>query len=317
MSGGDAEKVKRDIRARKGRIEGEPQYNDLEREAARVGRASNPRDIPAQDGTRNTISALSSGSFQPSTVETRGAYVLGPPRRPDIRHDAGFSNFPKEEPTFSDRLALIKWYAMIEGAEALRSDLTDGIAAYRHFHDGNGRAREFSYDRYVNNDQSGRTTFQNAVLEAQDATIKLYKEHGRSSFSWTGPAIPCGGDLLQYPYPATENWQKAIGGHTIWMSANVVVSSSQHTERFTVTLTIHAEDQYNFNPGQEDIATGAPDNANGRFVIVGWAHGYRHTATLRRTFAWSGYDLGVPSLAINPPNRARQPQNNRRARNRI
>ena len=323
MGDPEADKIRRDLRARGGRLEGNLEYNDLEREAARLGRASNPRDIPAQDGSRRqgTVNVNpGSDEFQPSTVYTRGEYRIGNPQRPDIRHDDGFASFARQQATWSDRLALIQWYAKLEVAEAVRPDLTDALAAYRHYHEGNGRDREFSYDRYVNNDHNGRITFRNAVLEAQLTAIELFLGENRNAFCFTGPAIPCGSSIegLAYlhPYPSTENWQKAIGAHVIWLSGRVTVTPGQ-SPRFSLDLTIHAEDQYNFNPGQEDIATGLPDDANGRFEVIGWAHGYRNNATLRRSFSWTGYELGVPSLAINPPRRARQPNDNRRARNRM
>jgi hypothetical protein len=257
--------------------------------------------------------------FEPSTDYTRGVYRLGPPQRPNIRHDSGFADFPKEEPTWNDRWRLLRWYAMLEGAEALRPDLSDAVAAYRHFHEGEGRPRTFSYDRYVNNDDAGRLTFHNAVLEAQHVAIQFWQEKQMTRFQFTGPTIPCGGQLFNFPYPFTENWQKTIGAHAIWLSATVNVAPPINGGQpaFTMHLTIHAEDQYNFNPGADDIATGVSDDDNGRFVIVGWAHGYRHTATLTRTITWTGTELGVPALGINPRRRARQPQNNRRVRNRI
>jgi hypothetical protein len=42
-------------------------------------------------------------------------------------------------------------------------DLTDALAAYRHFLDGDGRPRIFSYDRYVMIDRSGQLTLRNAI----------------------------------------------------------------------------------------------------------------------------------------------------------
>ena len=89
----------------------------------------------------------------------------------------------------------------------------------------------FSYERYVMSDVSGQTTLWNAILDFQDAVQRLYlKEQSGLQFHVTGPAIPCGSgaDVYPYlsstfPYPATENWQKAIGGHQIWISGDVKV----------------------------------------------------------------------------------------------
>jgi len=122
------------------------------------------------------------------------------------------------------------------------------------------------------------------------------------------------------PYPATENWQKAIGAHTIWLSGRVqafppVIQGNDTI--FKATMTLHAEDRYNFNPGAADIATGMPDSDNGRFEVTGLAHQYDNFSTLTRLLEWHGFDLGV-SLAARPhTTRLRQACDNRRMRNRL
>jgi hypothetical protein len=114
--------------------------------------------------------------------------------------------------------------------------------------------------------------------------------------------------------------QKAIGAHIIWLSGDVTVKTFPGTTlplEFRMNMVLHAEDQYNFNPGATDIATGIPDNENGRFVVVGFAHGYFQSSTLRRSFSWKGSDLGVASMDSRIRPRHRQPQNNRASTNRI
>jgi hypothetical protein len=54
-----------------------------------------------------------------------------------------------------------------------------------------------------------------------------------------------------------------------------------------MTMTVHAEDRYNFNPGAADIATGTPDGANGRFEQTGLAHQYTNSGSLEREVSWS------------------------------
>jgi hypothetical protein len=320
----DIEKLKQKIREKAGRevrSSGNPNQGDVEREIARSGRARNAQDIPKQDTKKRngeTVKGNAPSSYTPSTIVTRGVYRLGPPQRPNIQHDAGFSNFPKGDASLKDHLALLKWYAMLEGAEMTRGDLTDALAAYRHFHEGEGKAREFSYERYVANDTSGRTTLHSAILEAQHAALELWAEHKLTNFQFTGPAIPCGNTLVTFPYPATENWQKAIGAHVIWLSGTVTVVSREGEEpHFTLVMTLHAEDQYNFNPGAADIATGMPDDENGRFEVLRWAHGYRHTSTLTRSFNWVGTQPGVAGIGTNPLPQNRQPRDNRRSWNRF
>jgi hypothetical protein len=81
-------------------------------------------------------------------------------------------------------------------------------------------------------------------------------------------------------------------------------------------LVLHAEDRYNFNPGMADIATGIPDDANGVFEVTGLGAQYTNYATLKRTVTWSGLASG-PQIQEPDEGRARQPQDNRRVRNRV
>ncbi|MGD9170799.1 MAG: hypothetical protein PVI97_12165 [Candidatus Thiodiazotropha sp.] len=318
--------------SREVRTNGNPNTSDIDRELSRAGKKRKPDDIPKQDTKgRNgeTIPGnVSKGSYVSSTVDTKGLYKIGPSVRPHIVHDTGFSKFPKRSPELADYWALFKWRSMLEGAETLRPNLSDGVAAYRHYLDGEGKPRQFSYERYVNNDNSGRMTLRNAILDAQDAAMKLWKTNKKpSKFSFTGPPIPCGTSdpklpnvRKHFPYPATENWQKAIGAHMIWLSGDVTVRTFPGTTlapEFRMNMVLHAEDQYNFNPGAADIATGIPDNENGRFVVVGFAYGYFQSSILRRSFNWKGSNLGVASMDSRIRPRHRQPQNNRASTNRI
>ena len=93
----------------------------------------------------------------------------------------------------------------------------------------------------------------------------------------------------RYPYPDTENWQKAIGGHAVWSEASVTVSVDPATNRrqFEIDLVLHADDMYNFDPEKADIATGAPDEANGRFQECGLADEFLSVGTASRKIKFS------------------------------
>ena len=92
-------------------------------------------------------------------------------------------------------------------------------------------------------------------------------------------------------YPESENWQKTIGGYQQWSSADVHVENGQ----VTMTVTVHAEDYYNFNPNQADIASGAGDNENGRFTEIGWAKPFDTHGTITKTVTWEvGHPPGEP-----------------------
>jgi hypothetical protein len=56
---------------------------------------------------------------------------------------------------------------------------------------------------------------------------------------------------------------------------------------WTLQLEIEMEDFYNFNKGQFDIATGLPDDFNGRFELAGWAKSFYSRGKLVRTISWN------------------------------
>ena len=256
------------------RSKGSPHARGDQRELGRkaIGRAG---VIPAQSKT------------VPSPRFFGANYREGPPTRPpSIRFDNGFlDKFKKRAPTASDYLALAKWKAKLEAAVRLRPDLADACQAYRHFLEGNGRKRSFSYERYVLNDRSGRVTLSNAMLDIQDGVEVVWQKNKKKKFSITGGPISCGQGRL-FPYPATENWQKAVGGHIIWLSGTVSVKDTTGETWFELVMTLHAEDRYNFNPGQHDIATKIPDSDNGIFEITGLGKQFDQTATLKRKLTW-------------------------------
>jgi hypothetical protein len=312
---------------RKPRTDGNPNTVDSEREASRLGSERAPDDIPKQDtwvNGRAVPGNVNPTLFQPSTNETGGAYRLASAQRPNIVHDNGHLVMGKREATTADYGSLAKWKAMLAGGEALRSDLSDALAAYRHFLEGKGKPCSYKYERYVMSDQAGQETLRNAILDFQYAVLELWEGNGEPyQFPVTGPAIPCGANPEKkpylarfFPYPTTENWQKAIGAHTIWLSGEVKAWPGTPTI-FEAIMVLHAEDRYNFNPGDADIATGIEDSENGRFERTGLAHQYTSYASLQRYLKWTGFDLGV-ELSVRPnTTRIRQPANNRRLRNRV
>jgi Domain of unknown function (DUF4157) len=239
---------------------------------------------------------------------------------PGFHHDHGFLDDGKggidkskmRSATLGDYAALAKWTAMLEAAEVLRPDLVDGTAAYRHFLTGGGATRDCHYPRYIAGDSSGRRLLESAKEDLHDAAVLRSDQDlvgkapapGSQSFHIRTGIIGVGNDR-RYPYPGTENWQKAIGAHQIWIEANVTVQIVQlqsqppppagvpeggsesiptYQRLFHLDMTIHMEDMYNFNPGMHDIATGAADAANGRFELTGLGHEYLNTGTYAQGF---------------------------------
>lgn len=231
-------------------------------------------------------------------VEVSGRYHLGPPKRPNIKHDNGhLDKFTHEEATLADKAQLLKWKAMLEASEVLCTaqsgkyldkcngeDLTDANAAYRHFLDGNGSDRTIDYERYIKGDPAGRELIPKLAADFQVHASIIGKD--RIKFSITSDAYSVGHNGIA-PYPGTANWQKTLGAHFLWVSADVVVSVNQKGQiTFDADLTIYMEDRYNFNPGATDVATGIPDSANGRFEITKLAKQYTNYAKLKRKLQW-------------------------------
>jgi hypothetical protein len=239
------------------------------------------------------------GKSVPSPKYFGARYRLGAPIRPDsIVFDNGFlDKFKPRKPTAADYVALTKWQLKLQGAELARPDLEEACKAYRHFLEGGGRPRTFSYESYVHNDNSGATTLANAMLDIQDgAEIVWEADKTVKEFGLTGGQISCGSDAL-FPYPETENWQKAIGGHVIWLSGRVKVTDKGGETWFSLDMLLHAEDRYNFNPGQQDIVTGIPDSDNGVFEITGLGKQYTQTSELKRRIDWKYGTLGAGSTS--------------------
>jgi hypothetical protein len=260
---------------------------------------------------------------------TVATYTIGPAVRPPITEDNGFLDyFPRRAPTAGDRAVFAEWATLLEGAEAGQNvpfvphnNLPDALPAYRHFLYGHGTDRIFSYDRYVNGDPSGKLTLENALLDFRRGAEALAPAAaGATTFQITGTGIACGsndpGLASLFPYPATENWQKAIGAHFIWLSGTVSVVAATPVPSFSALFTLHAEDRYNFNPGAHDITTGIPDDANGRFEVTGLAQQYTNYAVLVRTVTWMGATPASEVVKRISDSRDRKPQDNRRLRNR-
>jgi len=268
---------------------------------------------------------------------TATTYRIGDPARPNIRHDNGFlqnpsnPNDPTLQPTvkpsqadtdyYNDQLSQVRWAQRIDGFNIPFTDkdetarrLGDGIEAYRHFLEGKGADRTFSYDKFVNDDASGKTVLNNAIADTQRGAEDLYRQMvakdpslaGKPiTFDVTSGAITVGGSDA-YPYPASENWQKAIGGHPIWNSASVTVNpptTPGGKPQFSMKYTLHAEDRYNFNPGQADIATGVPDATRGKLEQTGLAHQYTQYSTLNRDVSWTQGDISGTTKTTNPNQR--------------
>lgn len=257
-----------------------------------------------------------------------GRYVVGTPKRPNIVHDNGFLDvYPRREPTSEDRRSFAYWVAVLEGSEAICNaqtgnlvgpcggDLVDANAAYRHFLFGKGADRHFDYERFIQSDPIGKRLLEKIISDFKNHGTILVKN--RQSVSITSDVYQVGGVGGFVGYPETSNWQKALGAHEVWVSGSIDVSvSSDHKLLYKASMVVHAEDRYNFNPGNADVKTGIKDEENGQFELCGLAHQYTNYGELRREIEWrEGDDYAVQ---LNErAGRIRMPSDNRRLRNRM
>jgi hypothetical protein len=243
-------------------------------------------------------------------------FTVGSPKHPNIQHDNGFlDTYPRRAPTTEDRFRYMQWGEKLKLGKVVNffgfRDLPDALPAYQHFYEGTGTDRTFDYRRFIDNDESGRVVYAFSRLVTRQAIEQIYKssyEAGAKTarfagFSITGSAIAVGGKDDRFPYPKTENWQKTIGAHFIWISANVQVfpATDDGIPFFKVLVTIHAEDRYNFNPGNKDIATGIPDDDNGIFEITGLAKQYMNYSTYSWWESWNGSTPDLGYVIMNLP----------------
>jgi hypothetical protein len=264
--------------------------------------------------------------------KTNAEYKLGPPTKPaNIDHSRPSpDDYKVRTATKEDYVQLVKWTAYLEGVRKLQgvpfaphNNIPEGIAAYEHYLNGNGADRQFSYEKYVKQDAAGRKTLESAITDASTGVEKLYFDNNFAAqqaqqaagkpvtpikFSFTGSGICAGmtGDPelnARFPYPETEDWQKTIGTHFIWMSGDVTVTmDSNGKPQFEMDLKLHAEDKYQYVHSLKDIASGIDDAENVQLEVSGLAMPYMHYSYLTRTVKWTGDPAGarVP-LSTSPP----------------
>ncbi|MGI5187768.1 hypothetical protein ACQEVI_06460 [Promicromonospora sp. CA-289599] len=251
--------------------------------------------LPGRDGGEGEAPAPEQappmGPFAPGYApgEAGGpGVVIGPPTKPDITWDDDFE-YGSADPGFGDYVDWNTW-GLKEKAAHLHPGLQDAADFYSHYRDNTGLPKEFDYEEAYSDDESVRQLVDNEIARTQQGVDQLIASGASGEFSVTGDAHATSDDNL---YPKTENWQKTIGGYQQWSSGDVEVVGDQAT----MTVTVHAEDYYNFNSGDADIASGAPDDENGRFTELGWAKPFESHGQLTRVVTWTVGDPGSVKVA--------------------
>ena len=220
-----------------------------------------------------------------------GSYSIGECQEPTLPEDNDFPYNSKDgDETLDDYLSWYKWGVYQVGAHVVRWDLSDATEAYRRYRDGSGEDLEVDYEKAYEEDSAIKQAIDAEIASAKSAAERLWDGKVKS-FNMYGSAERIGN-------PATENWQKTIGQHTIYGCADVEVVCGS-VPKFIMSITIHERDKYNFNRDAEDIATGEPDNDNGRFEELGWAKSFNTTGSVSRIISWKKGDATSSELNEN------------------
>lgn len=232
-----------------------------------------PLAVAGLTGARGAVSrAFPSSPEDPNAPKTSSGYQIGPPRKPDITWDEDYV-WGSEKPTMDDHLAYAQWWLKGQGAGLLWDD---GAAMYRHYLGNSGKDVTYDLGEAYRED-SGIAKSVKAEIAATAAGVdELVRSTGQTKFQVTGPATSNSDN------PTTENWQKAIGGHQQWSSANVTGrerpgQDGGHRARGGLLQ---------LQQGQADIGSGTADDVNGRFTTVGLAKPFASHGTLTTTITW-------------------------------
>jgi hypothetical protein len=238
----------------------------------------------AAEGKVSDQGATSFGDADYTQETADGHYRIGPPDPPEITFDEDF-DYDSQDSDWRDHLAKLEWMAKLRAGQ-LRGDLPDGTRMYEHYWGNSGDPVTFDLGEAGRDDANVSRNTQEEVNRARAAAEELIR-NGNTDFDFTGDPSAARN------YPDTENWAKAVGGYQQWSHGHVSVDGDQ----VTMTVTVNAEDRYNFNRGQADIATGAGDNENGRFTEIGWARPFDVHGETTQTVTWT---VGDPPPPLDP-----------------
>jgi len=232
--------------------------------------------------------------------------------RPEIVFDHGFLRGKEDgsldltkmrKPELSDLVAYMKWDAMVSAAEILRPDLVDATRAYRNFLQASGTPMIVDYEKFIREDRAGKVVLESTIEDTIAAALELSDTTAKSEFTMQTGAVLVGSVKPpngRYPYPGTENWQKTIGAHVIWIEGRVKVKADSKKRHFTVDMIVRIEDRFNFNPLAHDAATGIADAENGRFEITGLGKEFDSSAIFKRRLTFEAGLDPVPDTRKPP-----------------
>ena len=199
---------------------------------------------------------------------------------PQFQFDHTFPYNPNAVATDADYYSWIYWGIMAFGSR-VAFWLKDASKAYNHYRDNTGTDMWIDYERAYKEDSVISSNIDSQIETMKETVKQLYDVNFETSFSITG-------EIFGIPNGSSENWQKTIGAHQVFGVGNVTIDPK--TGKATMIVTFYMEDMYNFNPGMSDIASGTPDDVNGRFSELGWAKEFKTYGSLTKTITWQLYN---------------------------
>lgn len=191
------------------------------------------------------------------------------------------------EATKEDYFAWYEWGIYAEAA-TLVPGLRDAAISYKHYRDKTGTDLWIDYERAYNEDSTIKSSIDAQIAVMQEAVQYFYENGAGTNFEIIGELFPIYNGV-------TENWQKTIGAHYVYGYGEAVINPKDGTVEMTVKFV--TRDMYNFNAGMSDIATGVPDDVNGRFAVLGWAKEFVSFGELVQNVSWTldGYSSSTQS----------------------
>ena len=216
--------------------------------------------------------ATDSGEYVKPYTTSQGFSTIEPDRT--IEWDDDFPYGSKAgQATQEDYDNWRKWKIMQLAAAGVLQHY-DSADFYGHFRENTGTPKTFDYEKAYRDDAAIRNyvnTDLNASLQAANEAVMA----GQTDVTLYSPKH-------SVPNPATENWQRTIGGHTMYTNTAVKVEG----DTVTATVTVYARDKWTFNRGEHDSGSGTPDAVNGRFEELGWGKSFQSSGSVTRTYTW-------------------------------
>jgi RHS repeat-associated protein len=231
---------------------------------------------PIRDGTNWYMYAGNNPTRYTDPLGLATYKVGGMAHAPQYLHDKGFVYDPNAIASEEDEANWDHW-GWISLLSSVVPWLRDASKMYAHYRQNTGTQIRIDYARAYKEDKTIKATIDAEIALMKEFVNLVYERDGLTSFEIIG-------DLQAVLNGSSENWQKTIGAHYTYGHGIVTITTA--TGMASMITTFQTEDVYNFNPGQQDIASGTPDAVNGRFAVLGWAKEFKVLGSFTQTITW-------------------------------